>query len=261
MDDNATFTGPGGQDARVAIRYEIQALTTPTVGDLLFVGQVFRSRILDRTAKGVDVNGAPFVPYSTKGPYYFYPNREMGAARGARATADTKRARATAAKSRHDKIGRIGVRTTAGIRFESYAAAKAAHGVAGVNLFGMEQHTHMLNTIMVRAGGREEGGGVPSFGSDMEVFEGNTPARELSVGFYGPEAERAKGHNDGTSKLPKREFFALNQQDLDLAEQAVAQRMMIRARSGHTGPQGGGSAPAPAATSADPSDRSDWIIF
>jgi hypothetical protein len=31
MDDHATFTGPGGQDARVAIRYEIQALTTPIV--------------------------------------------------------------------------------------------------------------------------------------------------------------------------------------------------------------------------------------
>ncbi len=32
MDDNATFTGPGGQDARVTIRYEMQTLSTPTVG-------------------------------------------------------------------------------------------------------------------------------------------------------------------------------------------------------------------------------------
>ncbi len=217
------------------------------------------------------MNGAPFAPYSTKGPYYFYPNRDSAGPTRSRSgnrslnaqqlNEKSRKARSTAAAGRFAKIGRIGVRTPLGIRFESYAAAKAAHGAAGGNLFGMEQHTHMLNMITVRVGGQEIAGDVPGFGSEMEAFEGNIPAHELTVGFYGPEAERAKGHNEGTDKLPKREFFALNQQDLDLAAQLVAQRMMIRARSGHTGPQGGGSTPAPSALSDDTGDRSDWVPF
>ena len=55
----ATFTGPGGQDASVGIRHELSALQTVTAGDLLYVGQVFRTRIIQRTARGVDADGAP----------------------------------------------------------------------------------------------------------------------------------------------------------------------------------------------------------
>ncbi len=217
----ATFTGPGGADASASIRATVLALSTVTVGDLLLVGQLYRSRIRERTFSGVDVNGAPFQEYSTRGPFYLYPNQS--------ATKD-RAARATAAKNRHVKTGRIGIRTATGIRYESYAAAKAAHGVAGVNLYGLEAHPHMLDAIMVKAGGSEVAGGLPSFGSEFEAFEQNQPCSSLTLGFYDDTAERARGHNEGTSKLPKREFFALNAEDLAMGERAIGERMQIRAR-------------------------------
>ncbi len=196
------------------------------MGDLLHAGMGYVSRIRERTFAGIDVNGAPFAPYSTKGPFYLYPN--------AGATKD-RAARATAAKNRHAKTGRIGIRTPTGIKYESYAAAKAAHGVANVNLFGMEQHPHMLDALMVRAGGAESTlmdaefalGGSP----EMNAFEQNQPCAAMQIGFYGDEAERAKGHNEGNSKLPKREFFALNASDLAWGEQVIGERMLMRARS------------------------------
>ena len=77
----------------------------------------------------------------------------MGAARGPRATEATRKARATAAKGRHAATGREGTRTPFGIRYDGgYAKAKQAHGVGNMNLYGMEQHTHMLDTMMVKAG-------------------------------------------------------------------------------------------------------------
>jgi hypothetical protein len=242
MANLATFTGPGGSDPGASIRATIHALSTPTVGDQLYVGQIFRSRIRQRTLSGVDVNGVPFAPYSTNGPYYFYPNKEAGSVRGGSGTRrltqeQVRHARSTAAKNRQAKIGAPGVRTPYGIRYASYAAAKAAHGAMGVNLYGMEQHTHMLDTMLVKAGGSEinQASGDLNFGSQFSSFEQNTPETLLVIGFYGPEAERAKGNNEGTSKLPKREFFALNPDDLRLAEQAIAERMMDRAQSGSGG--------------------------
>jgi hypothetical protein len=65
-----------GEDARLAVRYMVRALSTTTVGNMMYIGQVYRSRIRQRTLDGIDLNGASFTPYSTKGPYYFYPNRE-----------------------------------------------------------------------------------------------------------------------------------------------------------------------------------------
>jgi hypothetical protein len=228
MAASATFVGPGGADAGTSIRATVAALTVITVGDLLFVGEVYRSRIRERTFAGIDVNGAPFAPYANGKAFYFYPNRDSASGR----TPAGRAARATAAKNRHAKTGRIGIRTATGIRYESYAAAKAAHGVANVNLFGLEQHPHMLDAIMVRAGGSEVAGsvGLPSFGSEFEAFEQNQPCTSLTLGFYGEEAARARGHNEGTSKLPPRQFFALNAEDLALGEKAIAQRMAIRAR-------------------------------
>lgn len=38
----------------------------PTEGDILYAMQRLRTRILERTAKGVDVEGRPFAPYSKK---------------------------------------------------------------------------------------------------------------------------------------------------------------------------------------------------
>jgi hypothetical protein len=228
MAATASFTGPNGQDARAAMEWGVRTATTPTTGDLLYSGQVFRSRIRERTFRGVDAQGVPFTAYSTKGPYYFYPNREVGSTRGSSAV---RAARATAAKGRHAKTGSAGVRTPFGIKYASYAAAKAAHGVANVNLYGMEQHTHMLDAMLVKVGGIEVGIAADALmdNGEMAAFEQNQPATELALGFYGPEAVRAKGQNEGNSRTPKREFFALNDQDLMIGEQAIVERMSMRA--------------------------------
>lgn len=239
MSDFATFTGPGGGDPGASIHATIHALTTPTVGDLLYIGQAFRSRIRERTGRGVDVNGVPFQGYSTKGPYYFYPNRDVGSTRGVSGTrsasqSQVNKARATAAAGRFSKTGKLGQRTPFGIRYESYAAAHAAHGRAGVTLYGLESHPHMLDSMLIKAGGNEvpASGDAPDFGSPFTAFEGNTPATDLHIGFYGSEAARAKGNNEGNGKVPKREFFALNQEDLRLGEAALAERLEARAAGG-----------------------------
>jgi hypothetical protein len=247
---SATFVGPNGAEPRIAIREAVLALTTITAGDLLHVGQFYRARIRKRTFAGVDANGVPFAAYSGKGPYYFYPNRSSASGK----TAEGRAARATAAKGRHDKTGRIGVRTATGIKYESYAAAKAAHGVTNVNLFGMEQHVHMLNTIMVKVGSYAVGPeadlleGLGGNEGIDDAFGQREPAHNLELGFYGPESERAKGHNEGTKRLPKREFFALNASDLALGERIIAQRMQIRASSRTAGPAG----VPPASTASGP---------
>ena len=124
-------------------------------------------------------------------------------------------------------------RTPFGIRYESYAAAKAAHGASTVNLFGMEQHTHMLDTMLVRAGGQEASQGADELlglGSELAAFENDVPCSTVTIGFYGPEAERAKAHNEGTDRLPRRHFFDLNREDIAFGERAVVERMEIRAR-------------------------------
>lgn len=233
MAANASFLGPNRSDPGIAVRAEMEALKTATVGDLLYVGMGYRARIRQRTLAGVDVNGAPFAPYSTRGPYYFYPNRDSTSGR----TAEGRKARATAAKGRHEKTGRIGIRTPTGIRYESYAAMKSALGRSGVDLYGAEQHTHMLDTLLVKAGGSEsaftasEAMLFNSGGQDeFAAFEANQPCTQLVLGFYGPEAERARGNNEGTSTVPKREFFALSQEDLEWGSKAIGTRMQIRAR-------------------------------
>lgn len=227
----ASFTGPGGKPAGPAIRATVQALTTPTTGDLLAIGQVFRSRIRRRTQEGVDVDGVPFAPYSKNGPYYLYVNGAVGLARGG--TPATRAARATASRNRHIKTGRIGVRTPFGIKYESYAAAKTAHGRANVDLYGLQQHTHMLDTMLVRAGGSEVDAtaGELDFGSEFVSFENLAPTTELQIGFYGPEAARAQGNNEGTGRVPRRRFFALNAEDLQMGEKMLVDRMTARAKA------------------------------
>lgn len=226
----ASFTGPNGADAGTAIRATVSVLSHATTGDLMYVGQGYRARIRERTFAGIDVNGAPFAAYSTKGPIYFSPNRSSTDGR----TAAGRQARATASANRHAKTGRIGIRTATGIKYESYGAMKSALGRSNPDLYGAEQHTHMLDTMLVKAGGSESVGGdvfgLGNEGDEFAAFEQNQPASQLILGFYGPEEDRARGNNEGTHTIPKREFFALNASDLAWGEKAIALRMEIRAR-------------------------------
>jgi hypothetical protein len=60
---DATFTGNGGAHPIAQFRLAVQA-TSPTRGDLLFGGSLLVATIRDRTLAGMDVDGAPFAPYS-----------------------------------------------------------------------------------------------------------------------------------------------------------------------------------------------------
>jgi hypothetical protein len=256
MADFATFTGPGGSDPSVTIHGEIEALSTITAGDMLLAGQIFRTKIRQRTAAGVDVDGAPFAPYSERSPYYFYPNKE--------AAGSNREARATAARNRHAKTGRIGKRTPLGIKYESYAAMKAAMGRTNVDLYSGLQHPHMLDAILLRVAGFEidqSGGAMLTGGGALDAFENNQPNTQLTMGFYGPEAQRARGQDKGNSKTPRRHFFGLNQEDLDIAARAVGERMQIRASGFAGGGGAAGSMSGPSGASTITDDPSTWLGF
>jgi hypothetical protein len=59
----ATFTTPSGGDPATEI-HNLMTAALPTEGDLLYALQRQRTRILQRTAAGVDVDGTPFQAYS-----------------------------------------------------------------------------------------------------------------------------------------------------------------------------------------------------
>lgn len=59
----ATFTAPNGADP-AAHAHNLMTAAQPTEGDLLYALQRQRTRILKRTAAGVDADGASFAAYS-----------------------------------------------------------------------------------------------------------------------------------------------------------------------------------------------------
>jgi hypothetical protein len=172
-----------------------------------------RERILSRTAQGLDAGANPFAPYSEKGPYYYYPTkgskeghqrsfgfvkqqeirrRSAAAGRLMRKMGFAGRGSQVPFKFAEGKIHRG--RGSVGIRFESYAAFKRALGRTNVDLLGPSA-PHMLQALQV-----------------VKVTpQGGT------LGIYGQEADRATGHNEGASirNLPKREFFAFSERDVD----------------------------------------------
>jgi hypothetical protein len=111
-----------------------------------------------------------------------------------------------------------------------------------VDLFGPDQHVHMLNTILVKVGGFE----VTIGDSPQDI---GTPSDLFEVGFYGQESIRAKVHNEGasirtragsgkskgsgksTATIPQRNFFAANAARLNLVAFGIGERMMARART------------------------------
>lgn len=163
---------------------DYEKAATVTEADMLYVLNRQKSRILDRTQNGLDINGTPFAPYSRRGPYYYYPGGAVG-----RKMADKSRKGAASRFAR--KVG--GVRTRVGVKFASYADFKASMGRGVVDLTG-PRAPHMLQAIVVKA---TSTGGV--------------------IGIYGSEADRAEGHNIGAGRLPKREFFGFGAGDEDAA--------------------------------------------
>jgi hypothetical protein len=156
----------------------------PTTAMLELVVEQFKTDMLEKTARGVDFEERPFAPYSTKGPYYYYPNGRIGA------KGQSLKLAQGAAKRLQKKINAGEVTAGGGIKFASYAEFKKALGRTNVDLTG-PRAPHMLQAIV-----RTTRGGL-----------------EVSLGIYGAEAARASGHNNGGKNLPQRKFFAVSAKD------------------------------------------------
>ena len=97
-----------------------------------------------------------------------------------------------------------------------------------VDLFGYEQHLHMLNAIVVTAGGQtlDNGAGAPASGA-------NSPIENFQVIIPTPEeAMRARTHNEGRGRQPIRHFFDVNAEDIALMEAGILERIMLRIGGG-----------------------------
>lgn len=205
---------------------EINKASQPNVSDLLYAGQRQRSRILTRTEQGVDFEGRSFHPYSTTGPYYFYPGKN---AKGRKAAKNRFAKTIGVANKGVTKInGGSASRTRLGIKFSSYAAFKSALGRGVVDLFG-PWAPHMLQALVVKVSGFVMAGDTA--GADPNGAGGSdAPADEITIGIYGAEAARASGHNEGTKHLPQRKFLGVNDQDKQLMLGDVLSRVAARMR-------------------------------
>ena len=214
----------------------------PTQGDALYAAQRQRTRILERTERGVDVNGAAFAPYSENGPYYYYPNpgrRSVGpigkgqyekkqkaaVRRLLKITTDVSTTRAEYLGG--TSVGGVPTKSGLGIRFESYADFKRSLGRAGVDLLG-PRAPHMLQAIIVAT---DAGTGGNLTDEDVGLGSRTSPAKLIRIGIYGTEADRASGHNQGTSRLPKRYFFGASDQDIQDIGADIQERVVRRVKA------------------------------
>lgn len=210
---------------------EILELDTPNVlpteGDLLYAGQVQRSRILSRTERGEDVDGRPFAGYNTTRPYYYYPNGAAGATRSAGVLKRNK----ASVKRFAQKVGRTKTAVTRsglGIRFQSYDAFKHTYlGRNNVDLRG-PRAAHMLQELIVRCGASERAG----VDRQISIDDHPATATEFTVGIYGQAAIRANGLNsDSRPKgMPRRHFLGSSERDNQALSFVIARRVNQRIR-------------------------------
>lgn len=131
---------------------------------------------------------------------------------------------------------------------QNYAKQKEKRGRnTSVDLFGAKQNSHMLNGILVKAGGQQSSGvdGTPS-------NYATEPITEIRLGIYDEdEALRARVHNEGGSvrtrlgtgkktkkggassfTMPRRHFFDANPARVARMERVIGQRTEERLRNG-----------------------------
>lgn len=207
-----TSRGESAADSILRLRKSIK----PEAADLLYAGQRQKARIIERTESGTDVDGNTFQPYSTRGPYYYYPSGHLGTSRGAlktRKAAVRRLLKVTGEVSTYrgeylggSSVGGVATRNGLGIRFESYADFKESLGRAGVDLTG-PRAPHMLQAITVLNGVRDD---------------------ELLIGVYGEAAARAQGNNDGTRYSPRRRWFGASTLDIREMVKDVYARVTAR---------------------------------
>lgn len=185
--------------ASVLIR-AIKANAKPTLADALYVGERQRARILDRTGRGVDIDGRGFAGYSTK-LFYYSPDRRL---KGSTRSKLGDKKRQSAVKRLFTKIGggsQVGKsgapyvsRSGLSICFPGgYRQFKKWLGRSNVDLRG-KSAPHMLQGVQIQT--KETGAAV-----------------EARIGIYGPKAKIANAHNAGGGRMPKRKFFGASKAD------------------------------------------------
>lgn len=232
----------------------------PTQGDIVAAAVLQHGVILERTAAGVDADGAPFAPYSDIGPIYINLSSAGGAAtpkqrisaakrlagkvgfatkvfrrkkpKGTMARAAERR-KAVEEKSKEksgtkfrkiDGVTPIGGITPGGyLKAPSYQWFKQVFlGRSGVDLFGIRA-PHMLQALLVRFGGSEQPPDrIPALNSN--------PGEPLDVelGLYGEEAARGSGHNEGFGALPRRHWLGFGRGDGEKIAAIVLDRVKRR---------------------------------
>lgn len=182
-----------------------------TEGDLLLALNNQKTRILDRTSRGVDLNEEAFAPYAETGPYYWTPGKESKS----RKSAVSRYARKLGVKDQKTKSG-------LSIKFKSYGDFKRSLGRSVVDLLGPSA-PHMLQAFVIKVSGLDYSNLTARSG------EPGKEAFEASLGIYGEEADRATGHNTGNGHSPLREFFGISNSDAkkmaDDVEKSIFQRL------------------------------------
>ena len=192
-----------------------------TEGDFLVLLQEQRSRILERTQRGVDYNNAPFAPYNDTRRYYWYPAGPVGKQRSAHQLKRDKAAVTRAGRSlgmqfrtKADKEQNL-TRSGLGLKFQSYRAFKFEYmGRSTVDLYG-PRAPHMLQSMMIKAGSMTDEGATFLESSGQDPTAVSSPVSEATLGIYGDAGTRATGHNsdDRPKGMPLRRFFAVSDED------------------------------------------------
>lgn len=212
MPSEATLRVPGAADPVRFVAGQVAALM-PTDADLLALIEMQKTRILTRTARGVDYEERPFAAYSTKSPYTWYPHgRGLASKPGDIGHEYTAKKRDAAAKRLRRKLGAGQVTASGGVRFANYAEFKRALGRSGVDLTGPGA-PHMLQALVSRITGPLAG----------------------TLGIYSADkAPIAEYINEGTPRMPRRQFLGTSAADKTAMERDLVARIEQRVTRGHS---------------------------
>lgn len=183
-----------------------------TDGDMLHALGLHIRRIQQRTLQGLDYRGRPFAPYSIHGPYYYSPN----------GSSHLEKQQVALHHSRY--YGGERKRGGTSVKYDSYAAYKAARGVTVPDLGGMEGS--LLPNIMANVGGLHNADDAA--GVNLDSYPAPCTYGEFGI-YVEPAAKIAGYHNRGSgSRLPQRAFLGVSDDDAALIRADIIARIQAR---------------------------------
>lgn len=186
---------------------DIIAPKLPTTGDIAYALLHQKTRILERTAQGLDYQGNSFEPYNTTRAYYYYAPSVVRQRTAKAASRERNRL--------HKLIGKGERSGTTGIKFANYAEFKRAFNSSVVNLMGVDS-PNMLGQIELRVNGSSFT--VDAIGGSHASSLTSPASGLITIGIYDTVSDKGKlaaAHNRGLGHQPRREFFAVSRSDMD----------------------------------------------